>query len=56
MINCFVINKNVILFVTVSNTPAKAVKADVSVKKASKKIKKEEAASKVKTENGEFPM
>ncbi len=43
-----------ILFISVSKAPPKAVKADISIKKETKKTKKEEAAPKVKTENGKI--
>ena len=43
-----------ILFILGSKAPPKVVKADASVKKEKKKIKKEDTSTKVKTENGKF--
>ena len=42
------------LFFSASKVPSKVVKADRSVKMENTKIKKEEAAAKVKSENGEI--
>lgn len=49
----FVVNYVILLFLA-SKVSSKVVKADISVKKGNTKIKKEEAAAKVKSENGEL--
>ena len=53
---CYVLNSLLAASKQVSASPPKAVKADIIVKKETKKVKREETPARVKTEKGEVSI